>query len=191
MASTGEKLSGLGQTLKKHLDKVFIAAMAGCFLAVLFLWFSESQTFSYDPQPPQLTAPKVHISREKPEYKAVKSLGTRLPDFETSEYRLLVDFNMFDPKSEKDTEQLGQEADGLVDQARKALEAGNLEEAEKLALQAQQKLPTHKPAKDVLAEIAAKKAEKAKEEVKKPAPGAKPPAPAAKTPPPAPPPPAN
>lgn len=191
MSPSADKLSDLGKNLKKHLDKVLIGAMAGTLLVNLFFWFSESQTFPYDPPPPERTEPKVFISRDKAHYKAVKALSERLPEFDTSEYKLLVDFNMFDPKSQKDTEALQQDADNLIEQARKSLESGNLVEAEELAVRAQGVLPTHKPAKDLLAEIAAKKAEAAKEEGKKPGPGAKPPAAAAKTPPPAPPPAAN
>lgn len=185
MSSTGDRLSGLGKGLKKNLDKVLIAAMAGTLLLNLLFWFSESQTFPYDPPPPERTEPKVSISRDKPEYRAVMSLSERLPDFEASEYKILVDLNMFDPKSQKDTAQLQQIADELVTQARKALEAGNLDEAEELAKQALGKLPTHKPGKDISDEIDAKRAEKAKEEGKKPGSGAPGPAAAPKAPPPA------
>lgn len=153
-----EKLKNL---LKKHSDKLFLGALGVDLLMVLFLTMGEKTSPDLPPAEVQAKDPDVQICMDEAKdcseaYIKAKALLAQHQAFEESKYKPLADFNMFDAKAARDTENLEKRADQAYAEAQVLFDQGKLEEARAKLEEAFKYSYSHKSARNLLEQIEAK-----------------------------------
>lgn len=163
-----EQTEKLLKALKLHANKLFLGGMGVLLAAQGYLWFDESSTPDPEVVPPTPREVKFAIATDPSivkdpkasqaataNYQILQLIIQTPPEFGQTAFKPLADFNMFDAKAAKNSEQLEKEADKIVEEARGLRAAGKNEEAKAALKRALEIRIGHKGAEALLAEIGA------------------------------------
>jgi hypothetical protein len=141
--------------LKRHSDRLFIAALYLLLGIMVFLYFREQGSqigISEDAgKPAQLSDPVVNNVF----FKKIDTMSKpqSLADPQFNEIQQVAQFNMFDHKAVKDKQEIERQADQRFASAETAAAAGQKEEAIRLLNEILRQIPSHKRAKELLEKL--------------------------------------
>lgn len=139
--------------LKTHLDRITIGVLYALLVALIWFWFSEQDTNSGAQGDTEKTAVLVDKVKDNPEYKKIETLAKPQKIEEYADIEQVRKYNMFDYKSVQDKELLERTARKRLDDAKAAVAKGQKDEAKRLLKEILVGFPTHRGAKDLLAEL--------------------------------------
>lgn len=163
--------------MKKNLDRVLLAAMAGVLVVMMAAYLSERST----PEAEVVREPRgpieSKISSTSFDYAYVEFMMEPVAPMEESDYKELLNFNMFDAKAVRNADQVVEEANRKAVPAAAALSRfeqtgadADRDEARRLALEAQEVIPGYPQAQAVLDRLAVLELEAAAEPTPTPPP---------------------
>lgn len=155
MAINQEKLKLL---LKKHIDKVFVGALLADLLVIFVLTFGEKSNPDPVPLDVAVRDPQVRICLEPGKdcsepFEKAQTLLAQHRAFEDSAFKPLADFNMFDPKSARSSEELEKRADQAAVEAQTLFDQGQIDQARAKVEEAFKYSYSHKGARKLLTQI--------------------------------------
>ena len=141
--------------LKRHSDRLFIAALYVLLGVMVFLYFREQGSqvgISEDAGKPAVLVDPV---TKNVFFKKIDTMSKpqSLADPEFNEIQQVAQFNMFDHKAVKDKQEIERQADQRFASAESAAKAGQKDEAIRLLSEILRQIPSHKRAKELLEKL--------------------------------------
>lgn len=144
----------LKEMFRGKTNRLFVIGLGLILLIRVFIFFNESGTLDNTmAEPQQKPKPQAKITQKDPDYQSVSKMTQRWKDFKDSDYWVLANANMFDPKLAMDAQKIEQRATEIYQSANGAYKQGNYPQALKLLEQALSLMPSHIRAQKLKKEI--------------------------------------
>lgn len=157
MAKAATAPSQQSQKFKAFMQpqRLFLAGMVLLLLVRVFVYLGEAGTSGVAKvEPESITNLSSQINKDA--YDKVHRMTEPWKDYKQSDYALLANFNMFDPKMALDAAAMEKRAEQTYDEAKAAFDAGNVTLANQKIDEVLNLIPSFKKARDLRKEIETK-----------------------------------